>query len=463
MALRSAPESRLACAWLEWNPEAADGVRTVEVLRLVLIVASVLATAAFVGGAGSSALESSDQPAAVTLSERRPTTILGLVYDQEEAELRRLDALTLRPSGRARLRGLEAGMHSFSPDRRTLVLASGRGGPRLRFIDTRTLRLQGSLDLPGLGWPSEFLWGSSSRLIVLLAGEEVRVVTVDPLARKVIGSQPLTGVTVAFDARAGRLAVLLAPSGSIGGSRLAVFDDAGGLVGIAPLPQVQAGSERIESSEDRYATRTRRPGVAVSPDGTRAVVVSAGNQIAEVKLDTLQVSSHELSQPISLLGRLQNWLEPTAQAKVVEGPYRDARWLGEHHIAVTGIDQRGLKDGKWAASAVGLRLIDTRNWSVRTVAEHVTGIVRVRDLLLAFGGNWPEGSTGTGLLAYNQGAEQRFHALGERPIGWIETAWPYGYVPHANGQGQRRDVIDLRSGRLLRTTSTRRPVSILGT
>jgi hypothetical protein len=430
-------------------------------VRLVLILAAVLGTAALVGGAGSSGFEKRERPAAAELSEKGPATVLGLVYDQEKAELRRLDALTLRPVGRARLGGLSAGMHSFSPDRRTLVLASGQGGPQLRFIDARTLRLRGSLDLPGLGWPSEFLWASSERLIVLLQGEEPRVVTVDPRARKVIGSRPLEGVTIAADVRAGRLAVLLAPSGSIGPSRLAVLD-ARGLVGIAALPQVQAGSERIADSDDRYATRSRRPGVAVSPDGARAVVVSAGSQIAEVKLDTLQVSYHELSQPVSLLGRLQNWLEPAAQAKVVEGPYRDARWLGEHHVAVTGIDYRGLKEGEWDASAVGLRLIDTRNWSVRTLADRVTGLIRVRDLLLAFGGNWPEGSPGAGLLAYGPDAAERFHALGERPIGWVETAWPYGYVPRANGQSQRRDVIDLRSGRLMRTTSTRRPVSILG-
>jgi hypothetical protein len=433
-------------------------------VRLVLIVAAVLATVAFVGVAGSAVFENSDQPAVVEFSEGRQATVLGLVYDQEEAVLRRLDALTLRPVGRARLGGLAAGMHSFSPDRRTLVLARGEPWPQLRFIDTRTLRLRGTLDLPGSGWPSEFLWGSSSRLIVLLqGGAEPRVVTVDPRARKVIRSRPLEGVSVTAKARAGRLAVLLAPSASIGGSRLAVFDDAGRLVGIAALPQVQAGSERIERSDDAYATRSRRPGVAVSPDGRRAVVVSAGSQVAELNLDTLQVSYHELSRPISLLGRLQNWLQPAAHAKVVEGPYRYASWVGEHQIAVTGIDYRGLKQGKWDASAVGLLLIDTRNWSVRTLAEHVAGIAHVRDLLLAFGGNWPEGSPGTGLLAYSPEAEERFHALGEQPISWIETAWPYAYVTHANGQGQRRDVIDLRTGRLLGTTSTKRPgLSILG-
>lgn len=429
-------------------------------MRLLPIVAVILATAAFVGGAGSSVLEQRQRPATAESRKQGEATVLGLVYQRDEATLRRLDALTLRPVGRSRLRVLSSGAHSFSPNRRTLVLSSGEPWPQLRFVDARTLRLRGTLDLPGSGWPSEFLWGSSSRLTVLLQGREARVVTVDPQARKVIGSRPFPGMAVAADTRGGRLAVLLAPAGSIGGSRVAVFDRGGGLVGIAAVDRVQAGSERLERSDDAYATRARRPGIAVSPDGARAVVVSSGNQIAEVALDTLQVSYHELSQPISLLGRLHDWLEPPAQAKIVEGPYREARWLGEERIAVTGMDHRGLKDGKWDASAVGLRVIDTRNWSVRTVAEDVTGIVRVNELLLAFGGNWPEGSTGTGLLAYGPEAEERFHALGSRPVGWVETAWPYGYVARADGQGQRRDVIDLRSGSILGTATG--SVSILG-
>lgn len=54
----------------------------------------------------------------------------------------------------------------------------------------------------------------------------------------------------------------------------------------------------------------------------------------------------------------------------------------------------------------------------------MTGFVLARDLRLAFGGNWPQGSPCAGLRSYGAGGQERFHALRERPIGWIETVWP---------------------------------------
>jgi hypothetical protein len=398
----------------------------------------------------------------VSAAAGRAEAVLGLVFDGQQAELRRLHPLTLRPVGRLRVRGLSAGMHAVSPDGKTLALASGEGPPRLRFVDVGAMRLSGTLDLPGLGFATEILWESPKRLLVLVVGQEPGVVTVHASGR-VTGSQRLAGSVVAYDARASRVVALLAPRDSIGPSRLAVVDAARGLLGTVSLPEIHAGSERIDHPDDTYAMRSRSPGVAMSPDGTRAVVVSAGTRVAEIDLDTLHVSYHALSEPVSLLGRLREWLEPQAQAKVVEGPYRFARWIGEHHVAVTGMDQHGLKDGEWDASAVGLRLIDTRNWTVRTLADHVTGFVPARDLLLAFGGNWPEGSTGAGLRAYGPGGQERFHVLGRQPIGWVETAWPYAYIPQADGRGQRFDVVDLASGQVVAKAATPRPVSVVAT
>jgi hypothetical protein len=427
-------------------------------VRRCACLLAFVAAAGCGGGERASVREDSQTLASASASTE---TVLGLVYDGQRAVLRRLDPMTLRPAGRGRVGGLGAGMHAFSPDRGTLALATGDGPPRLRFIDVRAMRLLATLDLPGRGFVTELLWESPKRLLVLVAGEEPRAVTVHASGR-VTGSVALTGAVVAYDARAARLVALLAPRDSIGPSRLAVVDAVLGLVGTVTLSEIHAGSERIDHPDDAYAMRSRTPGVAISPDGTRAVVVSAGARVAEVDLDTLRVSYHHLSEPVSLLGRLRDWLEPEAQAKVVEGPHRFARWLGDHHVAVTGMDNHGVKDGEWNTSAVGLRLIDTRTWTVRTLAEHVTGFVFARDLLLAFGGNWPQGSTGAGLRAYEEGGGERFHALGEQPIGWVETAWPYAYVPHGDGQGRRFQVVDLTTGQLVARPVTRRVVSVLG-
>jgi hypothetical protein len=421
--------------------------------RLILNATALLAVLACAGGAGVAGAESPAAPPSA-----RPGTVLGLLYGGQTAELRRLDALTLRPRGRARLGALGPGMHVFSPDRRTLLLASGEA-PRLRFIDVAGLRLQGSLDLPGRGWPSEFLWRTSTRLTVLLQGAEPRLVTVDPQARRILGSQALPGITFAAEARAGRLAVLLAPSAGIGTARLAVLDGRQ-RARVVRLPGIRAGSERIEDSSDSAAVRWQNPGLAISPDGTRALIVPAGNRVAEVDLSSLKVRHHELSQPISLLGRLRNWLEPPAEAKVVEGPSRFARWLGDHHVAVTGVDQHGIKQGRWDVKHVGLRVIDVRNWSVRGRAEHVSSILRARNVLLAYGGDWPEGTPGTGLHGYGTDAEERFHLLETTPIAWVETSWPYAYTVRVGNR--QRDVIDLRSGQLLRTITVRSTVAVLG-
>lgn len=229
------------------------------------------------------------------------------------------------------------------------------------------------------------------------------------------------------------------------------------------LPEIVAGWEPMDHPEDDYATRERIPGLAVSPDGRRAVVVPAGGRVAEIELDSLRVSYHDLSEPISLLGRLRNWLEPEAQAKVTEGPERYARWLGDRYVAVTGMDYHGLSEGEVDASPAGLRLIDTRDWSVRTLADEATGIIVVRDLLLAFGGPYsPDaGGEGIGLRAYGADGKERFQVLGSELVGWVETAWPYGYVPHANDE-TKVDVVDLRAGRVVRTASTDGYVSVVG-
>jgi hypothetical protein len=417
--------------------------------------------AALAACGGSERAPLSEKPAAPAAARGQAKPVLGLVFDGQAAQLRRLDPLTLRPVGQARVGGLSAGMHAFSPDGRTLALASGDGPPRLRLIDVRSMRRTATVELPGVGFVTELLWDSPTRLLALVGGVEPRVVTVD-VSGRVTGAQRLAGTIVDYDARAARLVALLAPAESIGTARLAVVDVVLGLLGTVRLDEIRAGSERIDSAEDSYAMRSVNPGVAISPDGTRAVVVSAGSRVAEVDLDTLRVSYHELAEPVSLLGRLRNWLEPEAQAKVLEGPERFARFLDDDHVAVTGIDYHGIKDGDWDVSAVGLKLIDTRDWSVRTLAEHVNWFRLERRLLLASGGNWPEGSTGTGLLAYGPGGEQRFHLLGEQPIGWVETAWPYAYVVHADGQAQRFDVVDLAAGRVVGHPDPARFVSILG-
>jgi hypothetical protein len=330
----------------------------------------------------------------------------------------------------------------------------------LTFVDAETLRPRGRpLTLSGQRWIGRVLWPRPDRVLAFARGDRAHIVTVDPTAPRVVGEEAIDGLVVADAAAAGRIVLLLAPPDRIGPSRLAVADLERG-ARVVPLPGVLSGSERIEHEADAHAMRQRMPGLAVSPSGDRAVVVGADSLAFEIDLDTLAVAAHELSEPVSLLGRLRDWLEPAAEAKVVEGPHRTALWLGEHHVAVTGIDYRGIRDDEWDARAAGLRLVDTRDWSVRMVAEDATSIAAAGQLVLAFGGNWPEGSRGVGLRAYGPGAAESFRLFGHEAIGWLETAWPYAYVARPRGRGDRQ-VVDLRTGRVVGRTATTQTVTVL--
>ena len=187
----------------------------------------------------------------------------------------------------------------------------------------------------------------------------------------------------------------------------------------------------------------------------------AGGTVAEVDVAAERVFYHELAQPVSLLGRVRNWLEPEAEAKVIEGPSRFARWFGEHHVAVTGLDYHGVEDSETRATPAGLRLIDTRTWSIRTLAEQATGIVVKHGLLLAFGGPYAEGprGRGIGLRAYGPGGEERFHASATSSLArWKRR----GRTATSRNDARSFMVLDLRSGRVVERRKTAVETAIIG-
>ena len=157
---------------------------------------------------------------------------------------------------------------------------------------------------------------------------------------------------------------------------------------------------------------------------------------------------HQLSEPISLLGRLHDWLEPGAKAKATEGPERRAVWLGNGRLAVTGIDYQASSDSRGQQEEVdepvGLKLIDTRTWSVRTL-DHTTSSISISvGVLFAFGTSWDSRSSklsGSGLTAYDTNGHELYHRYGRQPIGGV-AAVPSAVFRHG-------DLLEPRSGRLL--------------
>jgi hypothetical protein len=159
-----------------------------------------------------------------------------------------------------------------------------------------------------------------------------------------------------------------------------------------------------------------------------------------------------------LIGRLRNWLEPRAEAKAQEGPTRQALWLGQGLLAVTGWDSHASVDGgrqaQWETPA-GLKLIDTRRWSVRTLDRGTSRIVLAAGTLLSYGvlfDSRTQRLAGNGLTAYARDGSRRYHLYEDDPISVVERVDQRVIVGGAAGSRifRRGSLLDARTGRELR-------------
>jgi hypothetical protein len=199
---------------------------------------------------------------------------------------------------------------------------------------------------------------------------------------------------------------------------------------------------------------TRQPGLAVDPSGGRAFLVGAGASVAEIDLATLDVSYHEVSEPISLLGRLRHWLEPAAEAKALTGPTRYARWVSDGLIAVAGSDHSTWKDAQgkeqYRVRAAGVRLIDTHTWTMRTLEADGSYFQTGSDVIFAMGGSWDsstETRDGVGIVAYDLAGRERYRLHTDENV-WLNVAASLGYI-YLGGEGERVEIVDLATGAIL--------------
>ena len=282
------------------------------------------------------------------------------------------------------------------------------------------------------------------------------VSAVDADARSVLWRRDLQGSLQAGAAYRGGFVLVLGPKYAIGPSRLLLVAP-DGHVRITRLDQIRSGWQR-SGSGDRFVSHQWNPGLALDPASGRAFVVQAGAPVAEVDLRRLSVRYHQLAEPISFLGRLRDWLEPKAEAKAMEGPERRALWLGDGRLAVTGVDYQASVDSHGHQQELdkpaGLKLIDTRNWSVRTLDHTTSSVTFAGGGLFAFGTSWDSRTSkigGSGLTAYDRSGRALYHRYGKQPIGGV-TAVPRGVLV-GGSQGsavfRHQDLLDPRSGRVL--------------
>lgn len=363
--------------------------------------------------------------------------VLAVEWKAGGGQLRWVSVRTLRPAGGpvVNLGGAPANLIAISPDGRTGVLGGGENG-RLRLLDLLRPR---SLALLRVGDETVFagIWPTRNRIVVLLGGIGAEVAVVDPAARRVVSRRILPGTALASVAAGRRLLTLLAPRDAIGAARLAVID-ANGAVRTLALPGIRAGIEppRTSQGTGRQAT----PGLAVSPDGNRAAVVSPSS-VVEIDLETLRVSSRQLAVRT-----------PSRATKRIEGWSRAAVWAGDRTIAVTG-STVSYDGGTPRNTAMGLSLLDIRSGAIRILDRSSTHATRVGTTLVGHGG--------AVLSGYRLDGSLRFEVLDDDgDSGYLQEAGGFLYVGSRNST--RFVVVDSGSGRIVGRTRTAKPTTVIG-
>lgn len=419
-------------------------------------VAGVFALVLLAVGLGGSSARS----VAVAQAPPKASAVLAIVDVYNGSRLVWLDPATLRPLRRASvaLPG-RAWSPVFSPAGRYIALG-GLGSIGIRIVDLRHMRVTARVAalrhsnrrLVPLAWPER------RRLLVLDSPQDARgspeaLVAIDPVAGKVVARTVRASTAKAWTnwAPTGRQLVALSQSTEeMGAARLVVFGPGGGILKATDV-SIVAGVW----PEGPPGSRIAHPGLAVDPGGRRAFVVDP-QTLAQVDLDTLDVSYTRLTESRSLLSRLLGWLEPAAQAKLTSGFSRQATWLGNGSLAVSGAS---YENGRSTPS--GLQLIDTQTGAVRRLEPRASAHRFSQGVLLAYGAGW-DGATnvqsGMGLAAYSREGIRLWSALGDEPVWLVETAAGYAYVPtpvESFPPGTR--VIDLATGAVIRTVRREMP------
>jgi hypothetical protein len=332
-----------------------------------------------------------------------PNSILAVLFQEvgPRSELARVDPLTLRPSGRRVQLATGGGWATaFSPDHRTLALSGGLGRASVEFVDVRRMRSLGVVDLNMSGSIALLSWEGGILFAVVDDHEARGVVAIDPVGRQVLARHRIAGSILQAKPATGRVILLLGPSEGIGPLRLAVVGGKG--MASTAIPGFVGGRMTERQGEDVH-TREEIPALVIDEEGSWALVFS-GRSVAEVSLRNLSVTTHGL-EPVSLLDRFRNWLEPRAHAKLVDGFWREGLWIGDGRFAVMGMDY-AMSSEDAGGPDFGLAIVDTRDWSIRKVAEGGANLVVTEHALLTFGFESDDGIEG-----YDLRSEETFSLL----------------------------------------------------
>jgi hypothetical protein len=396
--------------------------------------------------------------------EAATSPLLAIASDQHGSVLEELDPSTftaIRASARV---GFSDGW-AVSPDRKLLAVATHADSSyarfsTMRFANASTLRwVRGGVRLDG--YLCGAIWPRAGTMYALAAdsgGAWLTLDTIDTVAKKIVARTTIVSQVTTVAHSAGGLVLLGQKVNAIAPATLTVVDSNGGVRSVE-LERILMGTH-FESSQDPIGT-TRQPGLAVDPVGEVAYVIDPDGLVAEIRLGDLTVGHHELGS--SLRARLAAWLMPTAEAKGVNGLELTARWLGDGLIAVNGTNQSATRkqDGRLvlASTPDGLRVIDTNDWSERTLDVAADRAVVVDNLLLASGSRWRSDgskttSSGEGLAAYGADGSLRWRLESPANVSVIAAYGSRALIQKISaGQITQQPVrlVDLASGRIVGT------------
>jgi hypothetical protein len=365
--------------------------------------------------------------------------------------LAEIDARTLEPlPGRAvHLRGHNGGI-ALSPDGSRAAVG---GAKSIRIVDLTRFEVVADLPKPH-GYSRLVSWGDPDRVVVVSEvfrrnRVDVLVLAVDSglLSRRSYPAED--GWPHVVRAANGSVAFLLHPFGDIGPTRL-VHVDRSGHSRLYRLDRIASGNEWVGSTS---VIRDLWPALALDAEGARAYVVGADDLLAEVDLARGRLAYHPLRPTRSIAARLLDWLEPSAEAKASDWTQLGAEWLGDGRLALFGQQTVPIIDGDThheVGRALGFRLLDTSDWSVRMVDEQVVWMRRSGDMLLGWGDLWSsitQQFTGAGLRAYDLNGQSRFHVLGDLRVQDVSIVGATALAQLSDGEGTV--AVELAGGRVL--------------
>jgi hypothetical protein len=404
------------------------------------------------------------RPLHLPAPERQADDPLALIWGGRGDRVAGLDPKTLRVHSPSTPPLGSVGSWAFNRaggDVMAIACAPTDGSPFLsprvavRFVDLRSLKtVPPSVRLPGFA--RALLWSRADRLVALVETADDgmwHAMTIDPVARLVRATTDLWGEPAGVGRSGDALVVLETPRNEIGPARLTLLNGDASVRSVQ-LEQVSAGTSVKTDPGGEPVITHRVPALAVDPGGERAYVVQADGPAAEVDLRTLQVAYHDLNAPRSLVSRLSSWLTPPAEAKASDGPRRDGRWLGDGLIAVTGSDDSRMVDQKgnvsYRTAPAGLAIVDTHDWTVRTLDSRADAVEVGGGVLLATAA-YADGPP-MGLVAYGPDRKLKFRLFPHTTVSIPAVLAGRAYVSTGFDKVSGVDriaIVDLTSGRVV--------------